>query len=389
MIVAETEETLTTNSSRAGHLHQLVAAELPELRSCEKAALAGRLNRPLLRVLGQRLLPYLFPSSVGGVHDNHVSATDLCSLREELGRLLPAAETALALQGLGAYPILFQGRAEVIDRWLPRVVDGTAAAAFALTEKSAGSDAAAIKTQATKDGAGWRLTGEKIWISNAPDADIYTVFARTDPDAGARGVTAFAVPGDCDGIGGTRLDMVAPHVIGRLTLDHVFVPDDHVLGEVNGGFRVAMQTLDLFRPSVGAYAVGMAQSALDATVAYTQTRPAFGKTLRDLQAVQHKVAEMAVGIEAARLLVYHAASCYDSNAPGLTKLSAMAKLFATETAQRVVDDAVQLHGAIALERGHLLERLYREVRAPRIYEGASEVQRSIIARSVYREADNS
>jgi alkylation response protein AidB-like acyl-CoA dehydrogenase len=222
-----------------------------------------------------------------------------------------------------------------------------------------------------------------MWISNAPDADIYTVFARTDPDAGSRGVTAFAVPGGSEGVSGEPFDMVAPHVIGQLTIDSVFVPDDHVLGEVNRGFRVAMETLDLFRPSVGAYAVGMAQSALEQTVVHTENRRAFGARLRDLQAVEHKVADMALGIEAARLLVYSAADCYDSGGEGLTKKSAMAKLFATETAQRVVDEAVQLHGAQALRSGHPLEELYREVRAPRIYEGASEVQRSIIARAVY------
>jgi acyl-CoA dehydrogenase len=367
----------------AADVREAVSACIDGLRSLAHAAVPGRLNRPLLRALGVDLIPRLFPARVGGTQDDAVSATELCVLREELGRLLPAAETALALQGLGAYPILFQGSDAVVQRWLPLVASGEAAAAFALTEREAGSDAAALVTSATRDGDGWRLDGEKVWISNAPDADIYTVFARTDPDAGSRGVTAFAVPGGSEGVSGEPFDMVAPHVIGQLTLDSVLVPDDHVLGEVNRGFRVAMETLDLFRPSVGAYAVGMAQSALDQTVAHTENRKAFGARLRDLQAVEHKVADMALGIEAARLLVYNAADCYDSGGEGLTKKSAMAKLFATETAQRVVDEAVQLHGAQALRSGHPLEELYREVRAPRIYEGASEVQRSIIARAVY------
>lgn len=371
-------------SDEHARLRSLVAAELPALAAAE-GAVPGRLNRPLLAALGAQLIPLLFPSAVGGAQPTTVSSTSLCVLREELGRLMPEAETSLALQGLGAYPILFQGRPEVVDEWLPRVASGAAAASFVLTEPGAGSDAAAVSTRAERDGDGWRVTGDKIWISNAPDADIYTVFARTDPDAGARGVTAFAVPGDSPGLSGQALDMVAPHVIGSLRFDDVFVPDSHVLGEVNRGFRVAMETLDLFRPSVGAFAIGMAQHALDLTVAHTAERQAFGGTLADLQAVQHQVADMALDIERSRLLVYAAADHYDRHGtgPGLTTKSAMAKLAATECAQRVVDTAVQLHGARALQQGHPLEALYREVRAPRIYEGASEIQRSIIARGVY------
>ncbi|NOX29016.1 MAG: acyl-CoA dehydrogenase, partial [Actinobacteria bacterium] len=179
------------DSALADRLKELVAEEMPELLSLAGAAPDGRLNRPLLAVLGNRLLPQLFPKSIGGVHDDAVSSTALCVLREELGRLMPAAETALALQGLGSYPILFQGTPDVVNTWMPEVAAGRAAAAFALTEPDAGSDAAAISTKAVRDGDGWRISGEKTWISNAPDADIYTVFARTTPDAGARGVSAF------------------------------------------------------------------------------------------------------------------------------------------------------------------------------------------------------
>uniref|UniRef100_UPI0040401140 acyl-CoA dehydrogenase family protein n=1 Tax=Streptomyces sp. DG1A-41 TaxID=3125779 RepID=UPI0040401140 len=231
--------------------------------------------------------------------------------------------------------------------------------------------------------ARWRLTGEKCWISNAPEADFYTVFARTTPGAGARGVTAFLVPADRAGLTGTGLDMLSPHPIGALDFDAVPVTADDVLGEVDRGFRVAMGTLNLFRPSVGAFAVGMARAALDATLAHTAGRDAFGGKLRDLQAVSHQVAEMALRTEAARLVVYAAATAYDEDAPDVPQRAAMAKLLATETAQYVVDTAVQLHGARALQRGHLLEHLYREVRAPRIYEGASEVQRGIIAKQLY------
>ncbi|WP_236570358.1 acyl-CoA dehydrogenase family protein, partial [Streptomyces mexicanus] len=233
----------------------------------------------------------------------------------------------------------------------------------------------------------WRLTGEKCWISNAPEADFYTVFARTTPGAGSRGITAFLVPADRPGLTGSALEMLSPHPIGSLRFDGVPVTADDVIGEVDHGFRVAMGTLNLFRPSVGAFALGMAQAALDATLAHTARREAFGGPLGDLQAVSHQVAEMALRTEAARLMVYAAATAYDAGAPDVPKRAAMAKLLATETAQYVVDTAVQLHGARALCRGHLLEHLYREVRAPRIYEGASEVQRTLVAKELYKERD--
>jgi alkylation response protein AidB-like acyl-CoA dehydrogenase len=256
-------------------------------------------------------------------------------------------------------------------------------AAFALSEPGAGSDAAALELAAEPDGNGWRLTGEKMWISNAPEADFYTVFARTTAGAGARGVSAFVVPAGRPGLSGEHLDMVSPHPIGTLSFDGVPVLGDELLGERDRGFAVAMRTLDLFRPSVGAFAVGMAQAALDAAVAHASTRAAFGGLLKDQQAVAHLLAEMATRTEAARLLVYSAAAALDDGAV-VAGRSAMAKLFATETAQFVVDAAVQIHGARALQRGHLLEHLYREVRSPRIYEGASEIQRTIIARELLR-----
>jgi acyl-CoA dehydrogenase len=311
----------------------------------------------------------------------------LCLLRETIAQVSVEAETALALQGLGSYPILQSGNRATVDRWIPGVVRGTAVAAFALTEPEAGSDAAALNLRADPDGDGWRLRGEKLWISNAPEADVYTVFARTTANAGARGVTAFAVPGDADGLSGEPLELLSPHPIGRLRFDGVPVGPDDVLGEVDAGFRVAMRTLDLFRPSVGAFAVGMAQSALDATLDHVRARHAYGGPLSDQQSVRHILADLATQLQAARLLVYAAARAYDARAPRgeITRSAAMAKLYATEAAQTVVDQCVQLHGARALQRGHLLEHLYRDVRAPRIYEGASEVQRSIIARELLKE----
>ncbi|WP_406091450.1 acyl-CoA dehydrogenase family protein [Streptomyces sp. NBC_01013] len=334
----------------------------------------GRVNRPLVAALGELgLLDRLLGSG----------ALDLCLLRESLAYGCTEAETSLALQGLGTYPVVQAGTPAHRERWLPEVRAGRAVAAFALSEPGAGSDAAALALDAAPASDGWRLTGEKCWISNAPEADFYTVFARTTQGAGARGVTAFLVPADRPGLTGTALDMLSPHPIGALHFDGVPVTPDDVLGEPDRGFRVAMNTLNLFRPSVGAFAVGMARAALDATVEHTATRTAFGGALGDLQGVSHQVAEMATRTEAARLLVYAAAAAYDAGEPGVPRRAAMAKLYATETAQYVVDTAVQLHGARALHRGHLLEHLYREVRAPRIYEGASEVQRTIIAKELY------
>ncbi|MFC9509345.1 acyl-CoA dehydrogenase family protein [Streptomyces sp. NPDC057002] len=357
---------------------ELRALAAERLRPLAEKGEPGHVNRALVTELGRLgLLGRLFTSG----------ALELCLMRESLAHGCTEAETALALQGLGAHPVHAHGTEPQRARWLPRVADGTAVAAFALSEPGAGSDAAALALRADRDGpARWRLTGEKCWISNAPEADFYTVFARTVPDAGARGVTAFLVPADRPGLTGTGLDMLSPHPIGALDFDAVPVTAEDVLGEVDRGFRVAMGTLNLFRPSVGAFAVGMARAALDATLAHTAGRDAFGGKLKDLQAVSHQVAEMALRTEAARLMVYAAASAYDEDAPDVPQRAAMAKLLATETAQYVVDTAVQLHGARALQRGHLLEHLYREVRAPRVYEGASEVQRGIIAKELYAES---
>jgi alkylation response protein AidB-like acyl-CoA dehydrogenase len=340
----------------------------------------GRVNRPLVRALAETgLLGRLYDESA---RDRGISAMDLCLIREGLARASTAAETAFALQGLGSYPILQDGRPEIVDRWLPGVARGEAVAAFALTEPEAGSDAGALQLVARRDGGGWRLSGVKTYISNAPDADVYSLFARTTPGAGARGVTAFAVARDSDGFHGEPLELISEHPIGRLELDGVAVPDDCVLGEVDHGFRVAMRTLDLFRPSVGAFAVGMAQAALEAAIHHAATRRAFGQPLNAFQAISHRIAEMATHTQAARLLVHAAADARDKGFQRVTTEVAMAKLFATETAQFVVDSAVQIHGARALERGHLLEHLYRDVRAPRIYEGTSEIQREIIARGL-------
>jgi acyl-CoA dehydrogenase len=390
------------------------------------APVPGAVNRPLLKAMGRAgLLRGLFgstsvdspgdqtgasPTALTGVQTGHstrdstrdssggwtgdpprdAAAMQLCLLREMLATVNTEAETALALQGLGCYPILQSGTRATRERWVPGVATGDVVPAFALSEPDAGSDAGALTLEARPKGDAWTLHGTKTWISNAPDADVYSVFARTTPGARARGITAFAVAGDAPGLTGERLDMVAPHALGTLHFDGVRVTRDDLLGEVDQGFAVAMRTLDLFRPSVGAFAVGMGQAALDASLAWARERELFGGRLIDQQATQHTLAEMSTRIEAGRLLVRRAAAAYDASSAEsvetirneVTVAAAQAKLFATETAQWVVDQAVQLHGARGLQRGHLLERLYREVRAPRIYEGASEVQRTIIARGL-------
>jgi acyl-CoA dehydrogenase len=341
----------------------------------------GRVNRELVAALSRHgLVPEVLASG------REVPALTLCLVREGLARYSTQAETAFALQGLGAHPILAAGRAEVVDTWIPRVSSGEAVAAFALTEPEAGSDVASIALVAEPDGAGFRLSGDKVFVSNAPDADIYTVFARTTGGAGARGITAFAVPGESRGLTGEPIPFLADHPIGRLRFDGVEVPAENVIGEIDHGFGVAMRTLDLFRPSVGACAVGMAQAALDAAVTYSASRRAFGTTLSALQGVSHQLADVATRVQASRLLVHSAAAAHDAGMTPTTEAAAMAKLFATETAMLAIDVAIQVHGARALERGHLLEHLYRDVRGTRIYEGASEVQREIIARQLFRRA---
>jgi acyl-CoA dehydrogenase len=346
-------------------------------------ATPGIVDRELLAVLARHgLLERLFERA--GAHwVTEISALELCLIRESLAYGCTEAETAFAMQGLGGFPILHAGTRDVVQEWIPKIVEGAAVPGFALSEAQAGSDVGALATSADRDHGGWRLNGEKSWISNAPDADVYTVFARSSHGTGSRGLTAFLVPGNARGLMGERIELLSPHPMGTLHFEDVFVPDEHVLGEVDRGFTVAMRTLDAFRPSVGAFAVGMAQVALDTTVTYVSQRAAFGKPLREHQALAHQLADVAARVQAARLLVHAAAAAYDAGVRPTTQAAAMAKLVATEVAQIAVDTAVQFHGARGLERGHLLERLYREVRAPRIYEGASEIQREIIARGLF------
>ena len=359
---------LVEECERTGHALIEVAAE----------GEAGRVNRGLVRAIADNgLFDRLFA-------EEGVTATDLCAIRQGLARVCTEAETAFAVQGLGAIPIHLHAPPELRDRFEPGIRSGETIAAFALTEPGAGSDAAALAAVAEKDGDGFRITGEKAYISNAPDADVYTLFARTTEGAGSRGVTAFVVTGDMKGLSGKPIEMISPHPLGRVHLDGVYVPGANVLGEIDHGFRVAMQTLDLFRPSVGAFALGMAEAALRIATGHATTRIAFGAPISEFQGVSHQLADVRLGIEAAELLVYSAAAAHDEgNSESLTGKAAMAKLHATETAQLAVDTAIQVLGARGLEADSTLAHLYLEVRAPRIYEGTSEIQRNIIARELF------
>jgi acyl-CoA dehydrogenase len=344
------------------------------------------LDRDLARALGKEgLFPLLVPAAYGGGLDGPFRAMTLCLVRETLARTCPAAEELFAIQGLGSYPILLAGTEAQKAAWLPPLARGEQLPAFALTEPEAGSDAAALATRAERDGDGWVLTGTKRFISNAPGADLYVVFAKTAPERGAKGISAFVVPRDAPGLSGRPMRTLAPHVIGELVFDRCRVPADGLLGAEHEGWRVAMGTLDVFRASVGAQAVGLAQAALDLALAHARRRVQFGQPIAQFQLVQAKLADMATEIRAARLLVYSAARLTDGGAARVTLESSMAKLFATEMAHRVIDQAVQIHGGEGVVRGTPIERLYREARAPRIYEGTSEIQRLIIARQLLRD----
>jgi acyl-CoA dehydrogenase len=344
------------------------------------------LDWALARALGREgLFALLVPTAHGGSLDGPFRAVTLCLVREELARTCPAAEALFAIQGLGSYPVLLAGTGAQQARWLPAIARGDAVPAFALTEAEAGSDAAALATTARRQGEDWVLDGAKRFISNAPEASWYVVFARTSATGGTRGISAFVVPGDAPGLSGTPMRTLAPHVLGELRFEACRLSGESLLGAEGEGWRIAMATLDVFRASVGAQAVGLAQAALDLALQHARRRVQFGQPLAAFQTIQVKLADMATELRAARLLVYSAARLKDAGAAHVTLESSMAKLYATEVAHRVVDQAVQIHGGAGVLRGAPIERLYREVRAPRIYEGTSEIQRLIIARHLLRD----
>ena len=307
----------------------------------------------------------------------------LVAIREQLAYFSSLADTAFAMQGLGSHVVSRAGTDVQKNRWLPAIAGGDLLAAFAVTEPEAGSDLAGVRTRATADGAVWRLRGVKTFISNAGIAGMYTVLARTGEGAEHRGLSMFLVDAEAPGIAVKPLEPMAPHPLGEVRFEGTPAV---LLGQESEGYRLALSTLEVFRPSVGAAACGLAARALEEAVRWSQARRQFGRVLADFQATQMALAEMHVDLEAARLLVRRAAWLKDRGAEKITAEGAAAKLFATEAAQRVVDRAVQIHGGQGVMRGATVERLYREVRALRIYEGTSEIQKLVIARQILKES---
>lgn len=315
--------------------------------------------------------------------DARLDVRTLALIRETLARHEGLADFAFAMQGLGAGPISLFGSTDQRWTWLSRTRCGDAIAAFALTEPGSGSDVANITTTARREGGDYIIDGEKTWISNGGIADVYVVFARTGEGPGAKGLSAFIVPAEAEGLEiADRIEVIAPHPLARLRFEGCRVPATSLIGAPGDGFRIAMATLDVFRCTVGAAALGFARRALDEATKRAASRHLFGAPLGNLQMVQGHLADMAVDVDASALLVYRAAWTKDQGAQRVTREAAMAKLYATEAAQRVIDTAVQLHGGDGVRSGHPVEKLYREIRALRIYEGASDVQKVVIARSL-------
>ena len=349
-------------------------ASLPHVESSVDAAC-----RALVRVLGEGgWLMHAVTAPHGGARER-LDVRTLCLVRETLARTWGLADFAFAMQGLGTGPITLFGSDALRERYLPLVASGERIAAFALSEPDAGSDVSAMTTTARRVDGGFVIDGVKTWISNAGIADHYVVFCRF-PEAGERGFAAFVVDADNPGLRvAERIDVIAPHPLGRVELTECRVSADALVGEAGAGMRVALGTLDVFRPTVGAAALGFARRALDEALAWTRERQAFGKALNEFQLIQASLGEMALEVDASALLVYRAAWARDSGAERITREAAMAKLYATEAAQRVIDTAVQIFGGRGVVSGAPVETLYREIRALRIYEGTSEIQKLVIA----------
>ncbi len=342
----------------------------------------------VLRLAHGGWLRYCVPAAHGGALPQ-LDSRALVILRETLAWHSPLADFAFAMQGLGSGAITLAGTPSQQAQYLPAVAQGHKIAAFALSEPEAGSDVAGMLTSAQAGGQGHVLQGQKTWISNGGIADFYVVFAKTDPKAGARGITAFIVDADTPGLDtSAHLHVISPHPLATLTFDQCKLPAQAQLGEPNGGFKLAMRTLDIFRASVAAAALGMARRALHEASHHAQTRRMFGQTLADFQLTQARLGEMAALVDAAALLTYRAAWMRDTqtgtDTGAYTQAAAMAKYTATENAQRVIDMAVQMHGGRGVEVGVKVEALYRDIRALRIYEGASEVQLLIMGKSILK-----
>ncbi|MDP2661465.1 MAG: acyl-CoA dehydrogenase family protein, partial [Dehalococcoidia bacterium] len=339
------------------------------------------LGREAVAMLAREgLLTLMVPAPYGGRYDP-MQAMPICIVREELTRVSSLADSMFAMQGLGSYPITLAGSPEVKARFLPPVARGGSIAAFALTETQAGSDVAGMETRAESRGSDYIINGSKRFISNAGIAGIYTVFAKTDPHKGAKGLSAFAMDGHNPGFHIVeKMRMIAPHPIAEIAFQDCRIPGEQLLGAEGDGFKIAMQTLDLFRVTVGAAALGFAQRALEEGLKFAKGRRAFGQALADFQLIRSKLSNMATELAAGRLLVYQASWLLDHGGGGRTSLeSSMAKYYATEMAQRAVDQSQQIHGGLGVTVGSVVERLYREVRALRLYEGTSEIQQIVIA----------
>jgi acyl-CoA dehydrogenase len=324
------------------------------------------------------------PKEFGGAREQ-VQARDLCVVREELARGSALADAMFAMQALGSYPITLFGTEEQKQRYLPPVAEGTRIAAFALTEPEAGSDISGLQTQAARRGKEYWLTGTKRFISNAGIADSYVVFASTAPEKKGKGISAFIVDASTPGlIVKERTQVISPHPIGVIAFEECVISENSLLGNEGDGLKIALGTLDVLRCTVAAAALGFAQRAMEEAVDYARKRRQFDRPLMDFQGTQFKLADMATDLEAARLLVYQAACAHDSGGADAKLKSSMAKLFATEAAQRIVDQALQLHGGMGVVVGSMVERLYRDVRALRIYEGTSEIQKIVIARELLK-----
>lgn len=331
-------------------------------------------------------LRHCVPAAYGGISEK-LDVRTICLARDTLAQIDGLAEFCFAMQGLGSIAVTLFGSDEQKQHLLPRVASGEATAAFAISEKIAGSDAGALTMTAERDGDEFVLNGEKTWISNAGIADSYVVFARTGEQPGARGLSAFLVDADTPGFAvSERISVIAPHPLGTLNFDNVRIPSSRLIGDAGSGFKVAMSSLDVFRSTVGAAALGMARRALDEATARAKTREAFGSPISEFQLIQAKIADMAVAIDATALLVYRAAWTKDAGAARVTREASMAKMYATEAAQIVIDQAVQIFGGMGVVSGVPVERLYREIRALRIYEGTTEIQKLVIASQVLNES---
>ncbi|HWS55470.1 MAG TPA: acyl-CoA dehydrogenase family protein [Pyrinomonadaceae bacterium] len=383
--IAETPFFDEEHARLADGVANFAAQEIEPRAGAEEAGNADEHFREVLGLLAQADLLRYAVARAGSPLD----ARSLCVVREALAYHSATADLAFTMQGLGTYAVSLAAPEHVRDFWLDRARAGKAIAAFALTEPEAGSDVSAVQTEARREGDSYLINGHKRFISNAGIADFYTVFARTGERGDGRAeLSAFIVGARMPGFRViARTPLIAPHPIGEVGFEDLRVPAEDRVGAEGEGFRLAMQTMDMFRASVGAAACGMARRALDESVRHAKARRQFGVTLAMQQLIQEKLAEMQTELDAARLLVYRAAHLRDAGAPRphLTRAASQAKLYATEAAGRIIDQAVQIHGGVGLVRGHPVERLYRDVRALRIYEGTSEIQKLIIAREMLRE----